>query len=104
LARQFDIVENRNLARRGQYPYLVVLQHDRIAKLGSVIAAPLVEATDRLIESRLHPSILLAGRRYALIVEELAAIQISSLGRVVGFAEPVRYAVVAALDLLFTGI
>jgi hypothetical protein len=39
-----------------------------------------------------------------LFIEDLAAIPKSTLGRVVGSAEPNRYEIVAALDLLFTGI
>jgi toxin CcdB len=104
LARQFDIVENVNPAKRGQYPFLVILQHDRVASLGSVIAAPLVDTAAGLPTSRLHPSIAIAGRDYVMVVEELAAIQPNSFGRVVASAEPIRYDIVAALDLLFTGI
>jgi toxin CcdB len=104
LPRQFDIVENLNLARRGQYPFLIVLQHDRVAALQSVIAAPLVEATAGLAKSRLHPSIAVAGRAYVIVSEELAAVRLNALGRVITSAESIRYEIVAALDLLFTGI
>ena len=53
---------------------------------------------------RLHPTIELGGRRYTMFVQELAAVPRQLLGRVVGSAEAHRYAIVAALDLLFTGI
>jgi hypothetical protein len=104
LARQFDIVENRNLARRAQYPFLIILQHDRVAALKSVIAAPLVEATADLANARLHPSVAIAGRSYVLLLEQLAAVELSSLGLVIASAETIRYSIVAAIDLLFTGI
>jgi toxin CcdB len=104
LPRQFDIVENLNLARRGQYPFLLILQHDRIAALRSIVAAPLVESTAQLARTRLHPSVAVAGRSYVIVMEELAAVQPNSLGRVVTSAESIRYDIVAALDLLFTGI
>jgi toxin CcdB len=104
LPRQFDIVENLNPASRGQYPFLVVLQHDRVAALGSIISAPLVQVTARLAGSRLHPPITIDGHSYVLILEELAAIQPSSLGRLIASAESIRYNIVAGLDLLFTGI
>jgi toxin CcdB len=104
LARQFDIVENLNSARRSQYPFLVVLQHDHVASLRSVIAAPLVKASARLTESRLHPSLTVTGQDFLILVEELAAVEPNSLGRAIGSAETIRYEIVAAIDLLFTGI
>jgi toxin CcdB len=104
LPRQFDIVENLNFASRGRYPFLVILQHDRVTALRSVIAAPLVEATASLVGSRLHPAVAIDGRSYLIISEELAAIQPNSLGRFIASAESIRYDIVAALDLLFTGI
>jgi len=61
LLQQFDIVENRNSASRVQYPYLVILQHDRMAFIRSVIAAPLVAWTAALAGSRIHPSVDIAG-------------------------------------------
>jgi hypothetical protein len=39
-----------------------------------------------------------------LLTEELAAVNRRSLGRVIAWAESQRYAIVAALDLCFTGI
>jgi len=38
------------------------------------------------------------------MTEELAAAHRRSLGSVVGSAEPLRYAIIAAIDLCFTGI
>jgi toxin CcdB len=104
LPQQFDLLENLNPTRRGQYPFLVVLQHDRALSTGSVIVAPLFVANPALVRTRLHPSIEIHGRRYVLLVEELAAVPRHMLGHVVGSAESHRYDIIAALDLLFTGI
>jgi toxin CcdB len=104
LPRQFDIVENRNPASRIRYPYLVVLQHDRLTSIRSIIAAPLIEATAALMATRMHPSISVDGQRFIILTEELAAIPSSGLGRTVNSAEAQRYEIIAALDLLFTGI
>jgi hypothetical protein len=38
------------------------------------------------------------------MVEQLAAVEANSLGRVIASAESVRYEIVAAVDLLFTGV
>lgn len=104
MPQQFDIVENLNPARRVQYPFLVVLQHDRIASLRSVVAAPLVDGNAVLPVSRLHVSIVMNERHYLLLIEELAAVLRNSLGRVIASAEADRYEIVRALDFLFTGI
>jgi toxin CcdB len=104
LPHQFDIVGNLNPASRAQYPYIVILQHDRMASIRSVIAAPLVEWTSALASSRIHPSITVNGRRYVALIEELAAVPQPAFGERVGSAEAQRYEIIAALDLLFTGI
>jgi toxin CcdB len=102
--QQFDIVENLNPITRNRFPFAVVLQHDRVSTFSVLVVAPLTAATPALIGSRLHPKFDLSGREFIILVEELASVARRTLGRVVGSAEPDRYAVVAALDLLFTGI
>jgi mRNA-degrading endonuclease toxin of MazEF toxin-antitoxin module len=104
LPQQFDIVENLNPIGRSRYPYLVVLQHDRVSSIGTVVVAPLTESSLALAGTRLHPVIEVGGRSYVVLTEELAAIRSGMLGRVVASAETGRYAIVAALDLLLTGI
>jgi toxin CcdB len=104
LPQQFDLVENLDPDGRGRYPFLIVLQHDRVSSTTSVVVAPLVEATPALAHTRLHPQVVIAGRQYFVFIEDLAAIPKRILGRVVDSAEPNRYEIVAALDLLFTGI
>ena len=104
MPQQFDLVENLDPDGRGQYPFLIVLQHDRVSSTTGVVVAPLVEASPALAGTRLHPRVAVAGRQYFVFIEDLAAIPKGTLGRVVGSAEPDRYSIVAALDLLFTGI
>jgi toxin CcdB len=105
LPQQFDIVANRNAATREDYPYLIIiLQHDRLSFLRSTVAAPVVTWTNALSSSRIHPTVTVAGRRYVVLVEELAAVPTAVFGDVTGSAEANRYQIIAALDLLFTGI
>jgi toxin CcdB len=101
---QFDIVENVNPTTRSRYPFLLVLQHDRISSAATVIVAPLTPATPALASLQLHPSVSIGGRSFSLFTEELAAVQRRSLGSVVGSADSLRCAITAALDLCFTGI
>ena len=104
MPRQFDVAANLNPATRGHYPYLIVLQHDRLASLRSIVAAPLVEWTGTLEKSRLHPVVAVRGQRFVVFVEEMAAVPPSAFGEVVENVEADRYRIVAAIDLLFTGI
>jgi toxin CcdB len=104
LPQQFDIVENLNPRSRAQYPYIVILQHDRTASIRTVIAASLAEWTSALASARIHPTVTIDSRRYVALIEQLAAVPLSVLGGHVGSAETQRYEMIAALDLLFTGI
>jgi toxin CcdB len=104
IVRQFDIVENLNQITRHRFPLAIVLQNDRIPSTSVVVVAPLTDATPALISTRLDPSIKVGGRSFAVIIEELAAVRVATLGRVMGSAESYRYDIVAAIDLLFTGI
>jgi hypothetical protein len=66
--------------------------------------APLVEWTAALANSRVHPTVNIEGRRYVVLTEHLAAVPRTMFGRTVGSGEAQRYEIIAALDLLFTGI
>jgi toxin CcdB len=102
--QQFDIVENRNPITRSRFPFAVVLQHDRVSSFSALVVAPVTAATPALAGTRLHPTLDVSGSGFVILVEELAAVPRRTLGRVVASAEPNRYEIVAALDLLFTGI
>jgi toxin CcdB len=52
----------------------------------------------------LNPRIAVGGVDYILLTHLLAAIPVAALGNPVGSASSQRDAIVAALDLLFTGI
>jgi toxin CcdB len=102
--KQFDIVENPNKSTRTQYPFIVILQHDRLADYSGVIVAPLHPASLAFEKTRLHPIIRLQNRSFVLITEQMAAIPRILLRHAVGSAADQRYEIIAALDLLFTGI
>jgi mRNA-degrading endonuclease toxin of MazEF toxin-antitoxin module len=97
-------LKNNNPLTRSRYPFAVVLQHDRVPSAGTVIVAPLTATNSALASSRLHPPINLGGRSFLIMTEELAAAHRRSLGRIIASAESERYAIVAAIDLCFTGI
>jgi CcdB protein len=100
--QQFDIVENANPVTRSRYPFVVVLQHNRVATAATVIVTPLTAPNSMLAASRLHPSINVGSRCYLLL--SWRRLIGAHFGRVVGSAESERYAVIAAIDLCFTGL
>ena len=104
MARRFDIVENPNRSGRALYPFLLVLQHDRVTSIHTVVVAPLVEIPREQTPNRLHPIIELEGRRYAVLTEDLGSLPRNRLTHVVGSAAAHDYQITAALDMLFTGI
>jgi toxin CcdB len=104
LPRQFDIVANPNARTRRDFPFLIILQSDRAASFSTVIAAPLAPVGAAFERSCIHPVIDIVGSPYFIFTERLAAISISGLGEVVATGAESRYEIVAALDMLFTGI
>jgi len=52
----------------------------------------------------MHPTISVRGERYSALVEQLAAVQRNSLGPAISSASENEYEVIAAIDMLFTGI
>ena len=54
--------------------------------------------------TRLNPTASVRGVAYVMVFQELAAVPSSALGAVVGTLAPRRTELIAALDLLFTGI
>jgi toxin CcdB len=93
-----------NPASRSQYPFLLIVQHDRIASIRSVIVAPLTRSAAVAEVSQLHPVADIAAAPYVVVMEELAAVPKNALGKTVGSLEAKRYEIVRAIDLLFTGI
>ncbi len=100
---QFDIHRNR----AGTYPqYLMVLSHEIVETLPTVVVAPLVplgELGNRPM-SRLLPAFEIDGVQHALLSIELAGVSRTVLGDPVMSAADRRYDILGALDFLFTGI
>jgi toxin CcdB len=102
--RQFDVVANPFPQSRSRQPYLVVLQSDLLTQdLQTVVVAPLEPAASGTFADRLNPEIIVDGLACRLIIQELATVRRSVLGQARASADAERDAIIAALDLLFTG-
>ncbi|HEX4304158.1 MAG TPA: CcdB family protein [Rhizomicrobium sp.] len=102
--RQFDVVANPLRAQRADKPYLVCIQHGLLGHLSSRIVAPLVTSQIIREPSRLHPSIAVGAAKLFFDPTDLLTLPIRLLKAPVANVEGERDRIVAALDLVFTGI
>jgi len=102
--KQFDVVANPFPRSRERQPYLVTLQSDLLARsLDTVVVAPLEPASSGTFADRLNPRVEVDGQPFVLIAQELVTVRKSALGNTHASIDSERHAVIAALDLLFTG-
>jgi toxin CcdB len=100
---QFDVFRHTKSRR---YPYLLDLQADLLRDLATRIVAPLLPLA-RLRGKpigTLNPVIPVAGEPHVIVFQELAAFPASELGDAVASLHARRGELIAAIDLLFTGI
>jgi toxin CcdB len=100
---QFDVYKNR---AGGSFPFLVDVQSDLLARLATRVIVPIARLKRYGTKpvTRLNPVVELGGTEYVLVFQEMAAISATTLGEPVGSLAARRADLVAAIDLLFTGI
>ena len=103
---QFSVHRNANPESSAAYPYLLDIQSDLIADLGTRVVVPLAPATTmqgKAIET-LMPIFTIDGERFVMVTPQLAGVAKKQLGAVVAELSAQRHEIIAALDLLITGI
>src|SRR5262245_59490815 len=102
--KQFDVVANPFPRSYERQPSLVSLQSDLLLRnLDTVVVAPLEPAASDTFADRLNPRIEVDGQTFVLMAQELVTVRKSILGDPRASAAGERDAIMAALDLLFTG-
>jgi hypothetical protein len=102
---QFDIHANPFRRSRERQPFLVILQNDFISqRMDTVVVAPLEAINGVKFDERLNPAVKVGDRSFVLIAQELLTVRKSDLGAPRGSLHQQRDHIIAALDLLFTGI
>lgn len=104
---QFTVHRNQNTATRSRYPLLLDVQSDLLGPLGTTVVIPLTPASAAARRSALKtlmPVCQVDGKGYVLATPMLAGIARRELGPAVTSLAGERQAIVAALDLLLTGI
>lgn len=103
---QFDVCRNPNATSRARIPYLLDVQSDLLDTLATRVVVPLCkpEVLSGKPAERLNPAFEIEGRKLLMLTQELAAVPRKALGERVANVAAERAAIVAALDLLLTGI
>ena len=104
MLRQFDVFPNRNPRTRDTHPFFIVLQSDVLESLNTRIVAPLFPANSPSRGERLMPVVTVSGARYMIDTSNMGAIPVKAAAQPVANLESERYRLIAAIDLVFTGI
>jgi toxin CcdB len=103
---QFGVHRNPNASTRAAFPFLLDVQSELMSGLASRVVVPLCPASimkGKLVRT-LMPTFTIEGKQYVMLTAQLAGISIKELGASVLDLSNKRVEIVAALDLLFTGI
>ena len=103
---QFDVYANADPTSRARIPYVVVLQSDLLHAIENHVVAPLRLKKDKSIVPlvRLNPLITIDGKEYLMRVQDIATVPRRLLKKPITNLSPQRDEILAALDLLFTGL
>lgn len=102
---QFDVYLNPNPATRKVIPYLLDVQADLLDTLATRVVVPLVLAEEMGLAAKiLNPKFKIKSTAVIMSTAELAGVSVRSLGDKATSLKSKRDEIIAALDLLFTGI
>ena len=102
---QFHAVVNANAASRRDVPLLLIVQSDLVESMGSCVVVPLVSASRIALPlARLMPALRVGDEEYVMETQQLSAVHRKLLGHTVADLSNQRHVIMAALDMLFTGI
>lgn len=102
---QFDVYENPDSTSRTEIPFLLDVQSNLLDALATRVVAPLMarRAAGQLA-TRLNPQFRIRNTAVVMSTPELAGISKNRLGKKVTSLVAKRDDIIAALDLVFTGI
>ena len=103
---QFTAHRNANPATKTAIPYLLNVQSDLIEDLGTRIVVPLYPAATMKGKTlrTLTPIVEIDGKPYAMMTPQLAGVPKKLLGAAAADLSSRRDEIIAAIDLLITGI
>jgi toxin CcdB len=102
---QFDVLRNLDPRTRERIPYLLDVQSGLLEALATRVVVPLCQPglLKGLAAKRLTPVFQVEGLDVMMLTPQLAAVSRKVLGAPVANLTRERLAIVAALDMVFTG-
>jgi toxin CcdB len=101
---QHDVHEHPGERMRRDYPFVIELQSDLLVSLDTCVIAPLRRLELVTPIRRLNPVFEVEGIKVVLVPTEIVGIRRGLLGRPVASLASEHYAIMAALDLMLTGV
>lgn len=103
---QFSVYRNPNPATKTAVPLLLDVQSDLISELNTRVVVPLytIAAMKGKALKTLTPVLGVDGRQYVMVTPQLAGVSRKELGPLVSSLSAHRSEIMAALDMLITGI
>jgi toxin CcdB len=102
---QFDVYLNPNAETRDTIPFLLDVQAELLDRLATRVVVPLVVAEEMTVPAKqLNPQFKIKGIAVVMSTAELAGVPNRLLGDKVVSLKNKRDEIIAALDMLFTGI
>ncbi len=101
---QFNLYHNTNRETQGRYPFLLDIQSNFLDTLKTRLVIPATKLVDQKPMTYLNPVFEWEQQTYILQIQEMAAIPANHLGDKVTELETLRDQILAAVDLLITGI
>lgn len=103
---QFDLYVNTDKDTGKTYPYFVDIQNSLLDSLNSRVVIPLthINKPGSTYPEHLCPTVKIKNKKYALLTHQLTSVSIKFLKKKEGSLASNRDAIVAAIDLLVTGI
>ena len=103
LVSQYDICELAVRSATGGKTLVVVLQHNELHPVDTVVVAPLLKDLPPERRFRLHPEITWDGEQRFVFIERMAAIERREIKSVVGSAATSSWQIGRAIDVVFFG-
>ncbi len=103
---QFDVYSNKNPSTRKRFPLLLDVQADLLGSLDTRIVIPLTTEADSedMILTQLMPVLPIKGESHVVVTPQMAGIPKRELQGPVENLTRFRAEIIAALDMLITGV
>lgn len=102
---QFHVYRNLDRSSRQRFPFLLDVQSDLLESLATRVVVPLGETdAKRPAVARLMPIFEVEGRPVVMRTSEIAGIARKAVGEHVASLAERRHEIVAALDVLVSGV